>query len=144
MIKSKGVVRFHVMESFSLRNKKKIKDDIFSLMAEEGKDFSSLDYILCSDEYLLDINKKFLQHDDLTDIITFNLAEQRGEIVGEIYISVERVNDNALLFNADPEDELRRVIFHGALHLCGYKDKSKAEQKTMRAREDYYLDKLSL
>lgn len=141
MIKSKGVVRFHMIEPFPLRNRKTLKEEISQLMEEEGHDFTSLDYIFCSDEYLLEMNQKFLQHDDLTDIITFNLSEQKEEIVGEIYISIERVNDNALLFNTDFDDELRRVMFHGALHLCGYKDKSKADQTVMRERENYYLDK---
>ena len=108
-------------------------------MSEEGVGFTSLDYIFCSDEYLLEINQKFLQHDDLTDIITFNLAETKGEVVGEIYISVERVRDNALLFNVDFEEELRRVVFHGALHLCGYNDKTRKEQQEMRKKEDFYL-----
>ena len=77
----------------------------------------------CSDEYLLEINQAYLKHDDLTDIITFDLSDSPGVIKGEIYISVERVLDNALLFNTSFRDELARVVFHGALHLCGYKDK---------------------
>jgi rRNA maturation RNase YbeY len=140
MVNSKGVVRFHMREVVSIPAKKQLKESIAELMAEEGKVFKSLDYIFCSDEYLLEINQKFLEHDDLTDIITFDLSEDDG-LIGEIYISVERVKDNSLLFNTDVDEELKRVIFHGALHLCGYKDKTKKDREEMRIREDYYLSK---
>jgi len=140
MVNSKGVVRFHVLEAVSIPAKKQLKEAIAELMAEEGKEFKSLDYIFCSDEYLLEINQKFLEHDDLTDIITFDLSEDDG-LIGEIYISVERVKDNSLLFNTDVDEELKRVIFHGALHLCGYKDKTKKDREEMKIREDYYLSK---
>jgi rRNA maturation RNase YbeY len=140
---SKGLIRFHVIEAFSLPGKRELKAAIGSLMEEEGKSFTSLDYIFCSDEYLLEINQKYLQHDDLTDIITFNLSENKEETIGEIYISVERVRDNAHLFGAPFQEELRRVIFHGALHLCGYGDKTKKETAVMRTKEDYYLRRLT-
>ena len=112
-------------------------------MREEGKQFESLDYIFCSDEYLLEINQTYLKHDDLTDIITFNLSDGGGILKGEIYISVERVLDNSILFNTTFRDELARVVFHGALHLCGYEDKGKKEQVEMRKKEDYYLRRFS-
>ena len=140
MVNSKGVVRFHMLEVVSIPAKKQLKEAIAELMAEEGNEFKSLDYIFCSDEYLLEINQKFLEHDDLTDIITFDLSEDDG-LIGEIYISVERVKDNSLLFNTDVDEELKRVIFHGALHLCGYKDKTKKDREEMKIREDYYLSK---
>lgn len=143
MLTNKGVVRFHVLEPFTFPEKKKLKDEISLLMEEEGRGFKSLDYIFCSDEYLLEINQSYLQHDELTDIVTFDLSEDQDETIGEIYISVERVADNALLFNTSFPDEFRRVVFHGALHLCGYKDKSKSEEVAMRARENYYLEKFS-
>lgn len=143
MLNSKGVVRFHVIEPFSFPGKKRLKEAISSLMEEEGRSFKSLDYIFCSDEYLLGINQSYLQHDELTDIITFDLSEGGNEVVGEIYISVERVADNSLLFNTSFQDEFRRVVFHGALHLCGYKDKTKKEEAEMRAKETYYLIKHS-
>jgi probable rRNA maturation factor len=139
MIKSKGIVRFHILQSFHFSAKKKLKEAVMFLMDEEKKIFASLDYIFCSDEYLLEINQTYLKHDDLTDIITFDLSDPNGPLTGEIYISVERVKDNAHIFNSTFQDELARVIFHGALHLCGYGDKSRKEQQVMREKEDYYL-----
>lgn len=141
MANSKGVVRFHMLEPVNIPEKKRLKDAVCELLSEEGKEFESLDYIFCSDEYLLEINQKFLQHDELTDIITFDLSEEKDVLIGEVYISVERVQDNALLFNTDANEELKRVVFHGALHLCGYMDKSRKDRAEMRTREDYYLSK---
>lgn len=141
MDKSTGVIRFHVLEPFPFTGRKKLKESIARLMTEEGTSFLSLDYVFCSDEYLLEINQRFLEHDELTDIITFNLSEDAEEITGEIYISVERVADNATVFDTSFQNELHRVIFHGALHLCGYGDKSKQDQAVMRRKEDYYLEK---
>lgn len=136
---NKGLVKFHVLQPFSFGEKKRLKEAVAQLMDSEGKAFESLDYIFCSDEYLLEINQNYLKHDDLTDIITFDLSDQPGLIKGEIYISVERVEDNSLLFNTSFRDELARVVFHGALHLCGYKDKSKKDQVEIRGKEDFYL-----
>ena len=107
-----------------------------------------LRYIFCSDAHLHGINLQFLKHDDYTDIITFDLREQAAELVAEIYISVDRVAENAQTFRTSYDRELHRVIFHGALHLCGLGDKSPAEQKAMRAAEDaalnaWYADKHS-
>lgn len=98
-----------------------------------------LTYIFCSDEHLLGINQQFLKHNTYTDIITFDLGEYDDEVIGEIYISVDRVADNAAKFGVDYNDELHRVIFHGALHLCGYKDKTEADRKEMRRKEDLCL-----
>lgn len=139
MLRNKGLVRFHTLQPFSFGEKKKLQNAVTDLMEREGKSFESLDYIFCSDEYLLEINQTYLNHDDLTDIITFDLSDEPGVIKGEIYISVERVQDNAVLFNTSFRNELARVVFHGALHLCGYKDKSKKEQVEIRSKEDYYL-----
>lgn len=141
MVRNKGFVKFHMVEPFSFNEKKRLKAAVSNLMDEEGKPFESLDYIFCSDEYLLKINQTYLNHDDLTDIITFDLSDVPGNIKGEIYISVERVKDNALLFNTSFRDELARVVFHGALHLCGYKDKTTKEQGEIRRKEDFYLGK---
>ena len=143
MVRNKGLVRFHILEPFAFNEKKKLKAAVASLMKDEGKSFVSLDYIFCSDEYLLEINQNFLNHDDLTDIITFDLSDNKEKLKGEIYISVERVLDNSLLFNSTFRDELARVVFHGALHLCGYKDKSKKELVEIREKEDYYLGKFA-
>jgi probable rRNA maturation factor len=139
MLRNKGLVRFHMLKPFSFNEKKKLKDAVTNLMENEERAFESLDYIFCNDEYLLDINQAYLKHDDLTDIITFDLSDNPAIIKGEIYISVERVQDNSLLFNTSFRDELARVVFHGALHLCGYKDKSKKEQLEIRRKEDHYL-----
>ena len=95
-----------------------------------------LSYIFCSDAHLHGINLQFLQHDDYTDIITFDLSESADEVRGEIYISIERVAENAVAFGADYDRELHRVIFHGALHLCGLRDKTGPEQQEMRLAED--------
>jgi rRNA maturation RNase YbeY len=139
MLRNKGLVRFHVLQPFSFNEKKKLKGAVVDLMENEGKAFESLDYIFCNDEYLLEINQTYLKHDDLTDIITFDLSDSPAMIKGEIYISVERVQDNSLLFNTSFRDELARVVFHGALHLCGYKDKSNQEQMEIRRKENQYL-----
>ncbi len=101
----------------------------------------NLTYIFCTDAHLHGINLQFLQHDDYTDIITFDLSEKKAEIVGEIYISIERVAENANKFNTSYDHELHRVIFHGALHLCGLRDKTPAEQEAMRAAEDAALER---
>jgi probable rRNA maturation factor len=98
-----------------------------------------LTYIFCTDAHLHGINVQFLEHDDYTDIITFDLSEREDEVIGEIYISAERVSENAGKFSTTYERELHRVIFHGALHLCGLRDKKPSEQKAMRAAEDEAL-----
>jgi probable rRNA maturation factor len=96
-----------------------------------------LNYIFCDDAYLLVLNQRYLEHDTLTDVITFDLGEEgSGKLEGEIYISTERVHDNAAQFGAPYADELLRVVFHGMLHLCGYKDKSPEDAAAMRAEED--------
>lgn len=98
-----------------------------------------LSYIFCTDDHLLQMNQQFLSHDTLTDIITFDMSEHKAELEGEIYISVDRVKENAEKFNTTYNNELHRVIFHGALHLCGFKDKNEEEQKMMRQKEDECL-----
>jgi probable rRNA maturation factor len=128
--------------SFSLPSRGRLKlfiPNIFRL--ETTKTLRELNYIFCSDEYLLQVNKEFLKHDYYTDIITFDLSDNDSEIAGEIYISIDRVRDNARVNNTWIYMELHRVIFHGVLHLCGYKDKKAADSQQMRAKEDYYLKK---
>ncbi len=100
-------------------------------------------YIFCSDEYLLQINRDHLQHDYYTDIVTFDLSEGEA-IIAEVYISTDRVKDNALTLATGYTAEMLRVIFHGALHLCGYKDKSKKQATLMRKMEDAYLKRYHL
>ena len=97
-----------------------------------------LNFIFCDDEFLFEINNTYLRRDSLTDIITFDYSN-KNNISGDIFISIDRVKANALSFNESFEDELKRVIIHGVLHLLGYKDKSKKEKKIMREKEDFYL-----
>lgn len=124
-----------------LKNKRKLKLFLADLFAEEGQGLESLHYIFCGDEYLLDINRQFLQHDTYTDIITFEMSEDPAITAGEIYISIDRVLENADQFKVPLARELHRVIFHGALHLCGFKDKSRKDIAVMRGKEDEYLQK---
>lgn len=122
----------------TLRRKGEVKKFVQSIFRFEGVSLHSLQYVFCSDSYLLKINQDFLRHDFYTDIITFDLSAGQG-VTGEIYISVDRVRENALSESVSLRDELLRVIFHGALHLCGYRDKTKREITLMREKEDYYL-----
>ncbi len=108
------------------------------LISSEQKKPGNINYIICSDQYLIKINQDFLQHDYYTDIITFDYVKGKT-ISADIFISLQRVLDNASNLNRDPDDELRRVLAHGLLHLCGYKDKTDQEQELMRSKEDYYL-----
>ena len=98
-----------------------------------------LQYVFCSDKYLLNINKQYLNHDYYTDIISFDLSEIKGQLVGDVYISVDRVKENAKTMKNTQVNELLRVIFHGALHFCGYKDKKSADAKLMRSMEEKWL-----
>lgn len=107
----------------------------------EQKNLAEVNLIFCSDEYLLEMNNQYLQHDYYTDIITFDYCE--GDlIIGDLFISVDRVKDNAVLNKVEFSNELNRVVVHGVLHLCGFKDKSDDEEKLMRSKEDFYLDKI--
>jgi rRNA maturation RNase YbeY len=128
---------FTIPGSF-LKDRTALKAFIALLFKKEKKKLTSLNYIFCSDEYLLDINKQYLNHDFYTDIITFELSDNEST-EGEIYISIDRVKENALQFGTAFQEELHRVIFHGALHLCGYKDKTKADIAEMRRKERKYL-----
>lgn len=123
-----------------LKKKRALKAWLKQLAAEEGKKIVELNYIFCSDSYLLEINKQYLNHNTLTDIITFDQSEKPNQIEGDIYISYERVLENGRTLKTE-ENELYRVIAHGLLHLCGYKDKSEEEEKIMREKENFYLAK---
>ena len=134
-------VVFHSLQPVVLKNRRSLKVFIKQLFEREGKSILSLDIIFCSDEYLLEINNKHLQHDYYTDIITFDLSDPNStQTIGELYISIDRVKDNALSLQAKFSIELLRVVFHGALHLCGYKDKTPTDIKRMREKEDEYLN----
>ena len=116
-------------------------DWLSAVCAEEGKVLDEVNLIFCSDEYLLKMNVEYLQHDYYTDIISFDYCEA-NRILGDLFISKDRVLDNADQNNVTFDLELQRVIVHGVLHLCGYKDKSEEESKLMRSKEDYYLSKI--
>ncbi len=123
----------------TLKNRVALKSFIEKRVKKEGLSIESLNYVFCSDKYLLEINKQFLDHNYYTDIISFDLSEVPGQLIGEVYISVDRVKDNAKTHGATFSEELLRVIFHGALHFCGYKDKKPSDVKKMRQMEDLWL-----
>jgi rRNA maturation RNase YbeY len=123
----------------TLTNRVSLKSFIEKRVKKEGLAIESLNYVFCSDKYLLQINKQFLNHNYYTDIISFDLSEEPGKLIGEVYISIDRVKDNAKTHRASNKEELLRVIFHGALHFCGYKDKKPADAKKMRQMEDTWL-----
>ena len=126
--------------NFTLRHKTAVRKWILNAIRKEGFTIQEINYIYCSDAHLKKMNVHYLHHGTYTDIITFDLSEVKNEIIGEIYISIDRVRENAIIYNVPLDDELRRVMIHGVLHLCGYKDKSPADIKKIRAKEDYYLD----
>ena len=123
----------------SLPGKTYLKAFIISLFKKEKHPLNNITYVFCSDDFLLQMNNDFLQHDYFTDIITFGLSGKGEPVEAEIYISIDRVKDNARNLGVSFADEVCRVIFHGALHLCGYKDKKKSEIAIMRDKEDQYL-----
>ena len=132
-------IQFNFLEPISLAERTRLKRFLVALFKRERKALAELQYIFCSDAYLLEINRQFLHHDFYTDIITFDLSEKGQPTSGEIYISVDRVRDNAQNFDSSLKKELQRVIFHGALHLCGFKDKTPKEELEMRKMEEKYL-----
>jgi len=133
-------IEFHsLLPSFKLKNTKKLSEFIQLLAYSEEHEIGDLHYIFCPDDYLLNLNKQYLKHNTLTDIITFDYSEH-DEISGDVFISVDRVKENAHAFKQPIDKELNRVIFHGLLHLCGYQDKKPMHQKLMRSKEDFYLN----
>ena len=123
----------------TLGNRGALKAFIERALKREGLSIETLQYIFCSDKFLLDINKSYLKHDYYTDIISFDLSETKGKLIGEVYISIDRVKDNAKTHKSSMKEELLRVIFHGALHFCGFKDKKPADAKEMRTQEDKWI-----
>ena len=126
---------------FKLKNKAAVRLWITETIKAEGFKLKELTYIFCSDNYLLQLNQQYLNHDTYTDIITFDNSDSDMIITGDIFISIERIRENAVKFNLPETEELHRVIIHGALHLLGYKDKSPADKKKMTLKEDFYLNK---
>jgi probable rRNA maturation factor len=136
------MINFNIeTDGFNLKDLRKKKNWLKELAKVEGFKIIELNYIFVSDEQLLEMNVSYLNHDTYTDIITFDNSEQEDKIEGDIFISVERVAENALKFNVSTETELIRVLSHGLLHLCGYLDKKPADVKLMREKEEYYLGK---
>ena len=127
--------------SFRLKNKKIISDWIKKVILLEKRKLQSVSFVFCNDEYLLKLNQIYLKHQTLTDIITFDYNEDNN-IAGDIFISIERVKENAIIFGNTFSDELHRVMIHGIIHLLGYKDKKSSERLAMRAKEDVCLSML--
>jgi probable rRNA maturation factor len=136
----KNILFHNADTSYILKNKRIISSWITDTIKEEEKQLEEISYIFCTDDYLLKINQEHLDHDTYTDIITFDYTED-GIISSEIYISVDRVRENAKNLGVGALDEMHRVIIHGVLHLCGYKDKSDLQSQEMRGKENYYLGK---
>lgn len=129
--------------TFKPKNKAALRQWLKHTVNAEGFRLKELNYIFCSDAYLLQINRQYLDHDTYTDIITFDNAEQEKTIVGDIFISVERVRENAAKFKVTEAAELHRVMVHGALHLLGYPDKTAESKKIMTQKEDEYLSAIT-
>ncbi len=135
-------ILFHIEDvNFELEKPDKIESWLSQTASEEGHEAGVINYIFCSDEYLLSLNKEYLKHFDYTDVITFQYNEPAEAIAGDCFISIDRVKENAGQYNVGFADELNRVLVHGLLHLCGYGDKSTAESELMKQKEDYYLEK---
>ena len=129
--------------NYRLVYKEKIRLWILATIKQEKKQAGDISFVFCSDEHLLEINRQYLSADYLTDVITFDFTEE-NQVSGDIFISVDRVKENAKLYKQKYYQEMLRVILHGILHLCGYKDKTDDEEKQMREKEDYYLQKFEL
>jgi probable rRNA maturation factor len=132
------MINFNYESEFNLENEDAIANWLSAAILSEGKKEGEINYIFCDDEYLHKINLEYLNHDDLTDIISFDYT-MGNEIHGDIFISVERVQENAADFKVPFEEEIRRVMVHGVLHYCGYKDKGEADELLMRSKENEKL-----
>lgn len=124
---------------FNLPQKTALRSWIVSTIKAESYQLKEINFIFCSDSYLLEMNRTYLNHDTFTDIITFDNSEERGIIVGDVFISIDRIRENAQRFGVSETDELHRVMIHGVLHLLGYGDKSKEKKAQMTAKENQYL-----
>jgi probable rRNA maturation factor len=136
------MINFNYETDFQLTNPKKKADWVSSIIKHESCREGEINYVFCSDDYLYKINVDFLNHDTFTDIISFDYTVGK-ELHGDIYISVDRVKENALKYSVSFNDELARVMAHGVLHYCGYNDKSEEDVRLMRSKEDFYLAMLS-
>ena len=133
-------IEFHSEDvDFSLSNPEQVSDWIASIIEQHDDELANLTYDLCSDDYLHQINVEYLDHDTLTDIITFDNADEEGVVESDIFVSIDRVKDNAQTLGIPFEDELHRVLIHGVLHLLGFKDKTEEQEALMRKQEDSCL-----
>ena len=138
-------ISFYFETKIKLEKRLFLKQFLKEMNNIEGSKIKQLSFVFCSDKYLLDINRRYLNQNNFTDIITFNLnTEKYGKAEGEIYISIERIRENAIKYNTTIDKELHRVIFHGVLHLCGYLDKTNKQASVMRTKEDFYLQRFGL
>ena len=129
------MISFNYELDFKLEDEAIYSDWLSKVISSEMKSEGEINYIFCDDDYLVEINQQYLNHDTLTDIISFDYSIGK-ELHGDIYISIERVRENAVDFNESFEEELKRVLVHGVLHYCGYKDKSEEDEKLMRQKEE--------
>jgi rRNA maturation RNase YbeY len=129
------MISFNYENDFELSNEEQLSNWISRVIASEEKKEGEINYIFCDDDYLLNLNEQYLNHDTLTDIISFDYS-MGNEIHGDIFISTERVKDNATDFKVSFEEELKRVMVHGVLHYCGFKDKTEEDEALMRSKED--------
>ncbi len=136
-------VLFHQQDypDFTLKKKDTIRNWILKAILEESKTPGSINFIFCDDDYLLKLNRHYLQHDYYTDVITFSFVDE-NIISGDIYISIDRIKDNSITYSSSFSNELFRVMIHGVLHLLGYDDKNDPECALMKDKEDYFLNKL--
>jgi probable rRNA maturation factor len=142
MLSQKGTIRFYKHNTrYRLAKTSLLKDFLARQVGKAGRKISALTIVFCDDAHLRSINKEFFKHNYNTDIITFDLSSSEGELSGEIYISIDTVKENASYYQVAVSEELRRVIFHGVLHLLGYNDKSKTDKARMREMEDEWLGK---
>ena len=133
------MISFNYELDFDLEKEEEFSNWVSTVIISEGKSEGEINYIFCDDDYLLDLNQKHLNHDTLTDIISFDYS-LGNEIHGDIYISIARVRENAEDFNVTFAEELKRVMIHGILHYCGYKDKSESDEKLMRTKENEKIE----
>ena len=129
------MISFNYELEFKLENEEQYSSWISNVISSENKKEGDINYIFCDDEYILEINKQYLDHDYYTDIISFDYSVG-NELHGDIFVSIERVRENAIEFDVTFDEELKRVLAHGVLHYCGYKDKTEEEELVMRSKED--------
>lgn len=140
MKEASQAIHFHyLVPPFHFSNRSGLKHFIYKQLQSEGKSIETINYIFCDDTHLLQMNQEYLKHDTLTDIITFELSPKMQPLLSDIYISIERVRENAKIYQTSFTKELHRVIFHGVLHLAGYKDKKKKDSELMQVMENKWL-----